>query len=362
MVVRDVGDRAHAARPPPRACRGGVVRVLLVAQVDMARPGGLETHVRELALALGARGHAVEVLGRPAALPPLVMTDRLEPGRHDIVHHHGGTWPAHVPVGPGYVRTLHWCTAAKMATYVRLGRVQTLANPGNWRDLLEERRAVRRAGAVIAVSERVRQDFARFHGLDPARARVIPNGVAAVAPRGTRAALRSAWSIPPDAPVLLTIGRPDFVKGFDLLARAWHAALRPAGALWVTVGGARPERAPGRLVTGPLAHADVADWIHAADLGALPSYYEGCSVALLEMLEGGLFTLASDVGNAAEVIAPGVTGALVPRDALAWSAAITRWLPSPPPRGPGLPDRFHWPGIAQAVEEVYVEVTSGPGT
>ena len=50
------------------------------------------------------------------------------------------------------------------------------------------------------------------------------------------------------------------------------------------------------------------------DAFALPSYYEGCSVALLEMLAGGLFTLAHDVGNAAEVIRPGANGEIVPRE------------------------------------------------
>jgi len=89
--------------------------------------------------------------------------------------------------------------------------------------------------------------------------------------------------------VLLTIGRDDFVKGFGLFARAWTGSgAAKAGAVWVTVGGAAKAGTGSRIITGPVSLQEVVDWIHAADFGALPSYYEGCSLALLDMLAGGL--------------------------------------------------------------------------
>jgi glycosyltransferase involved in cell wall biosynthesis len=268
-------------------------------------------------------------------------------------------WPRAFDAHPGVVRTLHFCVAAKMRTYVRIGRLRTLANVANWRAVMEERSWARRPGRLIAVAARVRDDFARLHGLDPARAVVIPNGISPPAPGEAPEALRARHGIAPETRVLLTIGRDDFVKGYDLLARA---LLGPGAAtretLWVTVGGSAPARSPGRLITGPIAHREVADWIRAADFGALPSYYEGCSVALLEMLAGGLFSLAHDVGNAAEVIRGGVNGEIVARDPRAWTAALGRTLARPRGRAPARGADFHWGAVIERTERVYREAAA----
>ena len=333
------------------------MRVLLHAAIDVSLPGGLETHVRELATGLGALGHQVEILGRASGATPLTMVDRVAPARYDVLHDHGGL-PPEFDTHPGLVRTLHFCVAAKMATYVRIGRLRTLANPANWRAVAVERSWSRRPGRLIAVAGRVRRDFARWHGLDPARTTVIPNGYVPVVPSEDRAALRRRHGIAERTPVLLTIGRDDFVKGTALLGRAWAAArAAERGALWVTVGGRAPARSPGRLVTGALPHAEVASWIAAADLGALPSWYEGCSVALIEMLAGGLYSLAQDVGNAPEVIHPGLDGEVLEGRVRAWTAALERLLTALPARGAARLDAaFGWPAIVARTEAVYREV------
>src|SRR5258705_6715463 len=243
-----------------------------------------------------------------------------------------------------------------MDAYVRLGRLRTLLNPENWKARGEERAAVLRAGSFIAVSNRVRSEFARFHGLDPDRVVVISNGVRPGAPRVGRDAWRERHEIPSDLPVLLTVGRRDFVKGHALLERAWrrlHA--RGPNALWIRVGDDVPAREPGIWTTGPVSHEEVREWIAAADVGALPSHYEGCSVALLEMIAGGLYSLAHDVGNAPEVIGNG-TGEIVPPREAAWTAALARALATPNhPRVPGLGSEYGWDGIAARTEAVYQE-------
>ena len=332
------------------------MKVLLHAGVDISLPGGVETHLRELARCLTARGHEVDLFARPVPYPPYRTVADFDPARYDVIHDHGYEWPRGLDVGGRYVRTLHFCVAAKMDTYVRLGRLQTLVNPANWRARACERAAIDRMGRVIAVSARVRDEFARHHGLDPARAVVIPNGVAFAKPTQGRDAWRASHGIAPKTPVLLTVGRRDFVKGTALLERAWkQVRARVPDALWVVAGGDAREVGPGRLTTGPIPHADVLEWISAADVGALPSYYEGCSVALLEMLAGGLPALAHDVGNAAEVIEPNVNGALVARDRVAWTSALVQALGVPSPfRARALGPEYGWDGIATRVEAVYV--------
>ncbi len=339
------------------------MRVLLYVDHDLSLPGGVETHVRELALGLANRGHEVEVFGRPAMLPPFTMVSRVEPDRYDVFHHHDGFWPDREYTGPRYVRTFHLCVAAKMEAYVRIGRLQTLANLENWRVVREEARSCRRAGRFIVVSERVRDDLARRYGLDPRRAEVISNGVRFAEPGETRDAIRHRYEILSGAPVLLTVGRDDFVKGHGLLARAWaRSDAAGRGAWWVTAGGAEPRREPGRLVTGPIGHGEVAAWIRAADLGALPSYYEGCSVALLEMLAGGLFSLSHDVGNAAQVLRAGENGRLIERSEPAWSDAIAEMLAHPPARpAAGLASEYAWDALTARVEEVYRRAVAEAG-
>ena len=343
------------------------MRVLLLADVDLKLPGGLETHVLGLATGLIARGAAVEICGRAA--PPAGMSgvERAEASRYDVIHYQGGPWPPGLAPGARYVHTLHFCVAAKMETYVRMGRLKTLANVANWRALAEERAGCRRPGRMIAVAERVRRDFARWHGFDLARATVIPNGVGFDPPQVERRALRARFGIGDDVRVLLTVGRPDFVKGHDLLARVWpevQARSRSAGheTLWVTVGGEALSYVPGRLITGPVPHQEVVDWIHAADVGALPSYYEGCSVALLEMLAGGLYALAHDVGNASEVISSDGIGRILPPRADAWAAALPPALARPPgARAPALGPEFGWPSILDRTEAIYRDVVAAAG-
>jgi glycosyltransferase involved in cell wall biosynthesis len=333
------------------------VKILLAADLDISLPGGLETHLRELATALGARGHAVDLFARPVPCPPLSTVPRLAPDGYDIVHHHAGAWPGTLDVGGRYVRTLHFCVAGKMAAYVRQGRLRTLANPANWRALREERAAVRRRGRFIAVSERVRDEFVRHHGLGRGVAVVIPNGVSPGPARIGRAAWRARHEIPERLPVLLTIGRRDFVKGHDLLERAWRR-LRASGleALWVRVGDDAPSREDARWTTGPVSHDEVREWIDAADVGALPSYYEGCSVALLEMAAGQLYLLSHDVGNAAELLGDSRTGELVRPREPDWVRALARALSAAErDRSPGLGPEYAWDAIAARVEAVYRE-------
>ena len=331
------------------------MRILLIAGVDLALPGGLETHVRELALGLERRGHEVEIFAHSSAQTPLRLVESVEPRRYDVIHDHTGSVSPGRLAGPQLVRTLHFCVAAKMATYVRLGRLRTLANPSNWQAVRIERERSQSAATLIAVSARVRREFGRFHGLDPARASVIPNGASFAAPSEPRERLRARHGIPADAPVALTVGRDDFVKGFGLFSRAWSGSgAAEKGAVWVTVGGRAPSRADSRIVTGPVSPQDAVDWIHAADFGALPSYYEGCSLALLDMLAGGLYCLAHDVGNAAEVIRPGDNGEILKPRAREWAAALLRLAERPPARvAGGLDPSYAWSALTARIEASY---------
>jgi phosphatidylinositol alpha-mannosyltransferase len=344
------------------------MRILLAAGLDISLPGGVETHLRELAVHLAARGHDVDVYGQwtrasVGAAPRMLAASEVDVKRYDVVHHHGGRWDRAWKAGDRYVRTFHFSVAGKMGVYLRMGRLRTIANPGNYRALSDERASLRRASRHIAVSNAVRDELVRFHGADREAIVVIPNGTRFATPRVGRADWRLRHDIGPETPVVLTIGREDYVKGLDLFQRAWRMpGARPSGALWVQAGGARPRRDATRLVTGTIPPDDVIEWIHAADLGAFPSYYEGCALSLIDMLAGGRYVLSHAVGAAPEQIRAGENGEFVPRRAEAWAAALARRL-SDPPRPTALPsaDVFGWPAITEQVERLYERILATAG-
>lgn len=74
---------------------------------------------------------------------------------------------------------------------------------------------------------------------------------------------------------------------------------------------------------GRRPHAEIPDWISAADVLCLPSFREGCPNVVLEALASGRPVVASSVGGVPELLDDG-TGALVPpgdREALAAALA-----------------------------------------
>lgn len=137
-----------------------------------------------------------------------------------------------------------------------------------------------------------------------------------------------------DEPLVVCVGRLSPQKGQDLLLDAWpevHAAV-PAATLALVGDG--PDRAA--LSSRGLAQVlflgsrdDVADWLAASNVVAVPSRYDCPSLALLEALARERPAVAHAVGGMLEVMAPEgetVGGALVPlgdRHALA-AAIVTR--------------------------------------
>ncbi|HJZ62061.1 MAG TPA: glycosyltransferase [Miltoncostaeaceae bacterium] len=82
--------------------------------------------------------------------------------------------------------------------------------------------------------------------------------------------------------------------------------------------------------TGPLPHADVAEWMAACDALALPSHVEPLGIVALEALASGRPVVATRVGGAAEVV--GNAGVTVdPMSPRSIADGLLRVLGDPPP-------------------------------
>jgi glycosyltransferase involved in cell wall biosynthesis len=76
--------------------------------------------------------------------------------------------------------------------------------------------------------------------------------------------------------------------------------------------------------------SNVGDWLAAADIGVLPSFYEGLPLTAVETLAAGIPLVATAVDGTPEVVVDGETGHLVPPgDPAAMAEAIGRLARQP---------------------------------
>jgi glycosyltransferase involved in cell wall biosynthesis len=205
-----------------------------------------------------------------------------------------------------------------------------------------------RGERVIAISQFIATLLRTRHGTDPTRIRVIPRGVEVArfdpdaVPAARVAALRAAWGVPEDRPVLLLPGRISRWKGQDVLLRALASLPVPRPfALLVGDEGRGNFAAELRQQVAALGlQADVAMPGHCDDLPAaflLADLALHCSTdaeafgrTIVEAQAMCRPVIAADLGAPRETVLQGETGwRTPPGDAPALAAAIAHALALP---------------------------------
>lgn len=203
---------------------------------------------------------------------------------------------------------------------------------------LERRQYALGAAHVVAVSAMTRDDLVREHGLAHDRLTIIHNGVdparfAPATPAVREAARRRSGS--GNALVLLFAGHNFRLKGLDTVLGAVARLRRPDVRLIVTGRGpiGRYARVADRLgITSLVEFAgfvpDLRDAFAAADAFVQPTFYDPCSLTVLEAAASGLPVLTSRFNGAAELFRDGQSARIVndPGDAAETAAAIAAWL------------------------------------
>jgi len=255
----------------------------------------------------------------------------------------------------------------------------TTLNPLKWKMALTLDKWTARLGCnrMIAVSEYVRQCTAsqlRFPLpkidllYNPVDIAEIGNG-----PNRSRNELLAEIGLPPDAVVLLNVGRLAPEKGFLDAVRALPAVRRHYSAVHlVSVGSManiawvdRVNAEVVRLQQNQHVHLlgsrrDVVEWLHACDLFLFPSLFEGLGIALIEAMVAGCACVASRTGPMPEVIQDGQDGVLVdPNDPEGLAQAICDLLRDPARRqklgraARGAVDRFDPTVAAEKLAAIY---------
>jgi glycosyltransferase involved in cell wall biosynthesis len=254
--------------------------------------------------------------------------------RFDLVHTHSskagilGRHAAHLARVPVRVHSVHgWGT--------------TPDTPSLTRKLFDalERSAARRAHALIAVSEAVR-DAGLACGIgSPAQYRVIRGGISLgpVPDREARRRARAELGLPEEALVAGTIGRLDHAKdplgALDALRPLLDAEPR-ARAVFIGDGPLRDAMRRAVLEGGmrervllPGRRGDARALAAAFDVFFLASRWEGFPLAVIEAMAGGLPVVAYDVAGVREAVAEGMNGHLIaPGNREAWRARIAGLL------------------------------------
>lgn len=314
---------------------GGMER-LLADIVLRADPDRFEPHVMALqylgrfadGLSKVATVHLAEPMGRGSLFWPRTLTRQIKRIAPDVVHTHTGVW---------YKATLAARHAGvPLLIHTEHGR----GHPDPWLARLQDGLASRQTDVVVAVSEVLARQLKQGVVRERAPIHVVINGVDTELhqPRTDTGDIRTALGIPFDAPVIGSIGRLEYIKGYDVMIEGFARLL----ALWpaekamplLLIGGEGGERVAlearvAALGVERFVHflgwRDDVQELHAAfSIFTMSSRSEGTSVSLLEAMSAGLCPVVTDVGGNAAVLGPDLFHRLVrPGDPDALAAA---WL------------------------------------
>ncbi len=247
---------------------------------------------------------ADRVLARLAVRPDAVVAcgvTTFEPHALNVAHFVHGTW----------LRSPYHSSRARPGPYGWYQWLYTRTN-ARW-----ERAVFARAGAVVAVSDMVRDELVAI-GVPPGRVRVVANGVD-VDEFAPGPADRRALGVPESVPLALFAGDlRSPVKNVDGALRA----LAATPGLHLALAGAS-DRSPypalaDRLGVGDRAHflgfrRDLAALLRAADFFVLPSRRDSCPLVLMEALASGLPVVTTRTVGSAGIVGAGGAGVVVER-------------------------------------------------
>jgi phosphatidylinositol alpha-1,6-mannosyltransferase len=171
-----------------------------------------------------------------------------------------------------------------------------------------------------------RREAAKYTGMGiPAeRVKIIPTpvGIDSFTPGPADPAIRARWGIPPDAPLLLWVGRPGYVKRVETLITSLnnlqgefptvHLLLVGDFDAYQKIPALVGELKLGDRVcfAGKVAHEDLPGLYRACDLYVHSSLYEGLGMVLIEAGACGKPVVSARTAGAESILVDGETGLL----------------------------------------------------
>ena len=211
-----------------------------------------------------------------------------------------------------------------------LGAVKNQARVGEHESpvrIKTEQQVIRKADAVVVATTQERRMMERLYRVEASRIRTIPAGVDLDLFRPIdRLTARRRVGLNGEK-ILLFVGRPDPLKGLDILLSAVPHLEHPAGVKVLVIGDAgegafeitRLRHLVGELAIdnqvsflGSVARPLLPYYYNAADVCVIPSYYESFGMVAVEAMACGIPVVASRVGGLETTVRDGETGFLIP--------------------------------------------------
>jgi D-inositol-3-phosphate glycosyltransferase len=304
-----------------------------------------------------------------------------EPGYFDVVHSH--YW---LSGQVGWLATERWDVPLVHSAHT-LAKVKNLALaegdvPEPLRRVIGEQQVIDAADRLIANTADEARDLVTLYDADVERVLTVAPGVDLEQFRpGEASGARTRLGVPPDAVLLLFVGRLQPLKAPDVLLRAAERlaeqdpSLR-ARLVVAVVGGPSGsgfdeptflhELASQLEVTvrfEPPATPDrLRDWYVAADLVAVPSHNESFGLVALEAQACGTPVVATRVGGLTTTVRDRVSGLLVDGHGTdAWAAALRAGLEQRPLLACGAVEHaaeFSWTRTAEGLLAAYRDVVT----
>lgn len=325
------------------------MRIGLVIERFDPRRGGLEQWCAQYVRELLVRGHEVHVV--TGAVVPEVRSmgfipqllekaptrvafaraaeTRLRTLSLDVIHDTGAGWYCDVfqPHGGSRAalaqRTLRlvpgWMRPLKRWVDPWLPRQRAFA-------ALMQRQYVNDGRLFVALSRGVAADFEHRHGVPPRQIRLVYNGVdpERFSPQlraEYRQAVRSALGVGDRTVLLLTVAHNFRLKGVPSLLQAMGRLVGRGLPVHLAVVGGRHVRRYRRMaahwgaeraVSFVGAVDDTTPYYAAADAYAQATYYDPCSLVVLEAMACGLPVLTTGLNGVSELMRDGREGFIIP--------------------------------------------------
>ncbi|MCW4010219.1 MAG: glycosyltransferase family 4 protein [Candidatus Bathyarchaeota archaeon] len=241
-----------------------------------------------------------------------------------------------------FVQTVHGVLADEYAQARLRGGLSLRSRVANffmWQLAQKELEAAQHATLVVTISRYSQQKIRQFYNINPAKIRIVPNGVdpERFKPEGDCAEIRRRIKLG-DRQSVLFVGRLIPRKGLSYLVEAAKRVVKEHREIVFVIVGDGPLR--NRLIwevtqanlsgnfvfLGDVAEGDLPAVYRCVDVFAFPSVQEGQGIALLEAQASGKPVVAFDMSGVAEAVRNDKTGLLVKPNSEALAEAIMRLL------------------------------------
>ncbi len=318
------------------------MRIALIIERLDPESGGAERYAFDLSARLASAGHDVSVICAstanpppgvsvvPVPVPPLpravssilfarasgaaarscgfdIVHALMKSFGMNVFHPHTGSHLASVE------NAISTSNSPFMRSMRRLLKAMSLKQKA-FRAIEAEQYSMPPPGLFVAVSRMVMRDMTRLHGVNPSRIRIIPNGVDcrrfAPAQEVERREIRAGFGLGDGDFAILFAAHNFRLKGLGTLIEAAGLLRARAGKnvilLVAGAGRAGPflehaERTlPGRVrFLGGIR--DMPRFYRAGDLFVLPTFYDPCSLTVLEAMACGIPAVTSSRNGASEL-------------------------------------------------------------